>query len=221
MRINTWYILWLMWKVTWRTTCKCVGPKVEYLIVGLIFSHVVSWDEDGVVTDPTQLTSTDCSHDVTMDEVTIVTVDHMLITWSLHSHVTCLSLPTLHYKPLQCLHCLGSAIKKMCLFFLNMLVTLGLLQVCYLCSVHMFIWFVYLRICADMTWQSEWPMLAASVAKDFMHVCIWCIDFVAACVRLVHILCDAQIQSVTCYVGLPPNFTPPKIFSFQLESGVL
>ena len=47
---------------------------------GFVFSHVVSWDEGGVVTDPTRLTSPDFSHDVTMDKVAILTVDHMLIT---------------------------------------------------------------------------------------------------------------------------------------------
>ena len=37
------------------------------------YSHVVRWDTDGVVTDPTQLTLPDFTHDVTMDKVTMTT----------------------------------------------------------------------------------------------------------------------------------------------------
>ena len=47
---------------------------VDNMIVGLSYSshsHVVRWDTEGLVTDPTQLTLPDFSHDVTMDKVTI------------------------------------------------------------------------------------------------------------------------------------------------------
>jgi len=58
-----------------------MSKAVAHLIVALIFSHVVSWDKGGVVNEPTQLTSQDFSHDVTMNKVTIVTnIDHMSFT---------------------------------------------------------------------------------------------------------------------------------------------
>ena len=45
---------------------------VGSVIVGLsivTYSHVVRWDGEGVVTNPTQLTLPDFSHDITMDKV--------------------------------------------------------------------------------------------------------------------------------------------------------
>jgi len=101
-----------------------------------------------------------------MDKVIIVAVNHVLITWSSHSHVACLSLPTLHYKPLQCLHCLGSTIKKMCLFALNIFVTLDLLQVCCPCSMCMCL---CLCVCVlmkflNISWKNSLLMWASSIA---------------------------------------------------------
>ena len=49
---------------------------IDSVIVGLnivSYSHVVRWDVEGVVTDPTQLTLPNFSHDVTMDKVTMTT----------------------------------------------------------------------------------------------------------------------------------------------------
>ena len=64
----------MLYFIGYYLMCMC---SIDNVIVGLnyilSYSHVVRWDSEGEVTDPTQLTLPDFTHDVTMNKVTITT----------------------------------------------------------------------------------------------------------------------------------------------------